>query len=169
MLKVTYKIERLEKHHHRESFCCGVEQLDHYLHCQAGQDIRKHVAATYVLTKEKQLTVLGYYSLASFSIDCSEVPESFRKKLPKYSRLPVTLLGRLAVDQNYQGNGLGEYLLANALKRSWRTSHEIASLAVVVEAINDEAISFYQLYGFAMLKEQKKLYISMDTIAKAYN
>jgi GNAT superfamily N-acetyltransferase len=159
-----YKISILGASHKRKIFSCGELALDRYLCNQASQDIKKHVAAVFVLTEKQNLDVIGYYTLSAMTIMDNELPESLRKNLPKYNLLPTTLLGRLAVDKQYQRRGLGELLLANALRRSISSSKEIAAMAIIVDAKNEAAVAFYEHYGFIRLASQKKkLYLSMET------
>jgi GNAT superfamily N-acetyltransferase len=110
-------IEALSPHHELKVFCCGVEALERYLRRQAGQDTRKHVAATFVLLEGENPTVLGFYTLSATSVRLGDLPEPTAKKLPRYPLVPAILLGRLAVDQNRRGKGYGELLLLDALKR----------------------------------------------------
>src|SRR5271166_351183 len=134
------QIEPLAEHHNRSGFSCGIERLDRYLQIHAGQDIRRKVAATFVMTvQEDPATVIGYYSLSSTGIDPGELETSVRKKLPPYPLIPATLIGRLARDERYKGSGVGEHLLVDALNRSFEHSREIASFAVIVDAINERA------------------------------
>jgi len=90
------------------------------------------------------------------------IPESLQKKLP-YKKLPVTLLGRLARDIKYKGKGVGELLLADALKRAYQASSTIGSCAVVTDPINDRATKFYKGFGFILL-ESGRMFIPMETI-----
>lgn len=119
-----------------------LEPLDVYFKRQAGQEARKRIAATFVLLNKNSNMVAGYYTLSSIGINIGELPPEITKKLPKYPILPATLLGRLAVDKKYQGKKLGETLLMDALYRSLK--NEIASMAVVVDAKNEQACSFYE-------------------------
>jgi len=161
-----YFIESLNETHDRKSFSCGVEALDRYFWQQAGQEARKHIAATFILVEMSTKKLAGYYTLSSIGIDVGELPEVITKKLPKYSLLPATLLGRLAVDINYKGKKLGELLLIDALKRSFKLSKEIASMAIMVDAKNEQAVNFYQHYGFIQFpKRTNKLFLPMATIA----
>lgn len=164
---VDYLIEPLTSHHNRAAFCCGVESLDTYFQRQAAQDARKYVAAPFVLVDISSGEVAGYYTLSAMSINVSDLPPQITKKLPKYQMLPATLLGRLAVAENYQGKGLGERLLMDALHRSWQ--NEIATMAVVVDAIDKSACSFYERYQFMRLSNYpNRLFLPMATIAKLF-
>ncbi|GAB4195692.1 MAG: hypothetical protein Fur006_42420 [Coleofasciculaceae cyanobacterium] len=162
-----YLIEPLGSHHNRAAFACGVEPLDVYLKRQAGQDARKRVAAPFVLLDQSSGIVAGYYTLSAIGINTVELPTEVAKKLPKYPIVPATLLGRLAVDKNYQGKKLGEILLMDALHRSLRS--EIASMAVVVDAKDERARAFYEHYHFIRFPDYShRLFLLMKTIAKLF-
>jgi predicted GNAT family N-acyltransferase len=91
--------------------------------------------------------------------------ESFAKRLPRYPILPATLFGRLAVDNDEKGKRLGKLLLIDALKKSSDTAMQVASLAVIAEALDERALSFYTKYGFRQFnQEPMKLYLPMKSI-----
>ncbi|MBE9006574.1 GNAT family N-acetyltransferase [Fortiea sp. LEGE XX443] len=161
-----YFIEPLGKHD-RTAFDCDVESLDRYFKQQAGQDVRRRVAAPFVLIEKSSGNISGYYTLSATSIKFSELPPEITKKLPKYPTVPVTLLGRLAVDQNHQQKGLGEMLLMDVLYRSLQS--EIATIAVVVDAKDDVALSFYEHYNFIRFTDfSHRLFLMMETIANIF-
>ena len=142
-------IERLRDDHNRTDFSCGNVPLDRYLKEQAGQDLRRACATPFVLVSTcGDTAILGYYTLSSYGIDVGALPADVAKKLPRYPLIPATLLGRLAVDRRYQGQGLGEFLLLDALYRALSQSAEIAAAAVVVDAIDAGAAKFYEHFGF---------------------
>ncbi|KTC91775.1 GNAT family N-acetyltransferase [Legionella cincinnatiensis] len=162
-----YSISRLDKIHQKEKFSCGIDLLDNYLHKQATQDYHRHISVTYILNDKESNQVAGYYTLSSTSIELADLPDKLKSKLPQYPLLPATLIGRLAVDLNYQKQTLGEVLLIDALKKAYQNTNEVASIAVAVDAINDSAINFYKKYGFLpMLSNGSKLYLPMKTIEK---
>ncbi|MCC3409193.1 MAG: GNAT family N-acetyltransferase [Microcoleus sp. PH2017_10_PVI_O_A] len=151
--------------HIRSGFCCGEESLDTYLCKQASQDLKKRVSTVFVLVDEPEMNVLGYYTLSSYTVNVAALEEKLAKRLPPYPALPATLLGRLAVDNNQKGRGFGELLLIDALKKSLDASQQVASLAVIVDALNEKAASFYKKYGFiAFNEEPMKLYLPMKSI-----
>jgi predicted GNAT family N-acyltransferase len=161
------RIEPLGSHHDRAGFSSGVERLDRYFHRQAGQDQQKRVAATFVLAAGTR--VLGYYTLSATSVALAELPESIAKKLPKYPVVPATLLGRLAVSRMHRGQGFGEFLLLDALRRSLEHSREVASFAVIVDAKDDLARSFYEAHGFlAFPSSPLRQFLPIATIAKLF-
>ena len=161
-----YRIAPLAKSHDRESFSCGSAALDRYLQVQARQDADKRVAAPFVVTEPPAERVLGYYTLSSSNINVGGLPEAMTKKLPRYPQLPVTLLGRLAVDLSTKGKGVGQFLLMDALRRSLDAAAGIASMAVVVDAKDEAAEAFYRRFSFLQVQHQpRRLYLSMKTIA----
>ena len=162
-----WRVEPLGRHHDRASFSCGNSVLDRYLKELAGQDARRHVAAPFGLVATPAVNIiLGYYTLSSFAVDLSDLPQDMARKLPAYPRVPVTLLGRLAVDQRHARQGLGEFLLMDALHRAFTQSSQIAAVAVVVDAIDAHAVRFYQHFKFIPLPDrQNRLFLPMQTIA----
>jgi len=169
LMRDEYAIVLLDRKHDRRSFSCGNVALDRYLHEQASQDVRKRVATVFVLSDAHGDAVIGYYTLTSGSVDLGEWPEALKKKLPLYPVVPVMLLGRLALDKRDQGKGLGEYLLMDALWRCSTVAKEIASLAIIVDAIDDNARRFYEHYGFyAFPKQANKLFLHMQTIQEMF-
>jgi len=168
-MRDEYAIVPLDRKHDRWAFSCGNAALDRYLHEQASQNVKKRVATVFVLTEAHGDAVIGYYSLASGSVDLGEWPEALKKKLPLYPVVPVTLLGRLALNKRDQGKGLGEYLLMDALWRCSTVAREIASLAIIVDAIDDRARRFYEQYGFcAFPKQVDRLFLHMQTIQELF-
>ncbi len=153
--------------HDRSGFSCGVEPLDRYLRSQASQDARRRVAAPSVLVEPPASAVLGFSTLSNTSIQAAELPAAFVKTLPRYPVLPATLLGRLAVDARQRGRGIGTLLLLDALRRCLRS--ETASLAVVVDAKDDAAVSFYERHDFLRLPDQPhRLFMPMTEIAQLF-
>src|SRR5689334_7399032 len=114
---MSYLTVPLHSSHKKEKFSCGKPLLDTYLHKQAKQDVKRKLSACFILPDQEN-NVKGYYTLSSASIERRFLPEEIIKKLPSsYYDLPVILLGRLAVNSEHQGKGLGELLLLDALKR----------------------------------------------------
>ncbi len=162
-------IELLDKKHNRNDFDCGKELLNNYLKNQAGQDIKRKLSACFVLAEKETDSIQGYYTLSNNSIPLSCFPEPIKKKLPQsYESIPTTLLGRLAVDINFKGKGLGKILLVDALKRSYEISKEIGSFAVVVDPIDREAELFYNKYEFIKLPDSGKMCIAIGTLKELF-
>jgi ribosomal protein S18 acetylase RimI-like enzyme len=163
-------IEPISDLHNRLAFSCGNDKLDRYLQENARQAKRKGLAVTFVATDPKAdpSRILGYYSLSSFMIQGLDIPEVVRKVrgLPAH-QVSATLLGRLAVAKTAQRRGIGTMLVADALKRAYMVSGDVASVAVVVDAIEKDAVAFYEAFGFMPTeKDDLRLVLMMDTIAK---
>lgn len=110
--------------------------------------------------------MLGYYTLSASSVDVADVAAERAKKLPRYPRLPVTLIGRLAVHERLKGQGCGAALLMDALHRSLTHAAETAAMAVVVDAKDDAAATFYRHLDFRPLQRHaRRLYLPMKTVA----
>jgi predicted GNAT family N-acyltransferase len=152
-----------KKRHSREHFSCEVESLQQYFRTQAAQDLQKKAAAVFVLAKGQ--TVLGYYTLSNYTIEPDELPHEIKRQFPNYQKLPATLIGRIARDQNYRGQGIGETLLVDALRRCLEGTSTSGAIAVVVEAENEKARNFYLEFGFIQFPDHPdKLFILMRTI-----
>jgi ribosomal protein S18 acetylase RimI-like enzyme len=164
-----FQIMPLGSHHNRAAFSCGVESLDRYLQKQAGQDVAKHVAAVFVATPNGQ-TIAGFYTLSAHAISAGELPLGIARKLPRYPSVPVTLLGRLAVNKEFQSQGLGEILLLDALKRAMASTLEVASAALVVDAQDENARNFYLRYDFIpFLAQPSRLFYLMKSVEKLFH
>ena len=162
---MSYLTTLLAGTHEKETFSCDNDMLDNYLHKQAKQDLKRKLSACFVLSDDGK-QIKGYYTLSNASINRSELPENIINKLPhSYTNLPVTLLGRLAIDTHFKGQGIGALLLIDALKRSYDVSAtSIASMAIVVDPIDDVAIRFYAKYGFISLHDSGRMFIAMKTV-----
>lgn len=167
--KSKYNIEPLGDHD-RAAFSCGNAALDRYLREQASQDVKRGLAAVFVITaKDAPKAIVAYYTLSSRELKIDQLPADIARKAGRYGYVGVTLLGRMAVDEKYKGAGLGALTLIDALAKSLTASRDVASWAVFVEAIDDVAASFYRKYGFIELPEDKRrLFLPMRTIAKLF-
>jgi GNAT superfamily N-acetyltransferase len=162
----NWQIKSLSSAHQRSSFCCGKPSLDDFIRRFAMQYERRNIVRTYVAIEHPDPAVLGYYSLAGGSVTLTTLPDTIAQKLPRH-RVPMAHLARLAVDQNYRGQGMGEELLFDALRRCWRFSTEMGLFAVDVYALDEDAKRFYEKYGFkAFVDDDKHLYLAMTTVKK---
>ncbi len=160
-------VEPLARSHDIEGFDCGTPELSNYLRRQASQDTRRSVTRVYVARERGSSTVLGYYTLSATSISKKNLPEKEAKRLPYYP-IPAALLGRLAVDRSCKGQGLGRYLLFDAFHRVLHASETLAVYALVVDAKNNEARSFYERYGFLRFPDApSRLFIPVETLRHA--
>jgi GNAT superfamily N-acetyltransferase len=133
--------------HDVAGFACGSEPLDRWLLRYAGQGERRDAMRTFVATGPGD-AVCGYYTLLAGQVEHVEATEAVRKGLSPHFPIPVAILARLAVDAPSQGAALGARLLDDALGRVCRAAQEVAVRAVVVHAIDDEAVDFYKRFGF---------------------
>ena len=148
--------------HDRAGFTCGVESLDRYLKTQAGQDVRRKANAVFVLSPEDEPAhVLGYYTLCAMAISQGDVPEAARKHVPRYPLVSSTLIGRLAVAKDRQGQRLGSILLADALQRAFESADTVGSSMVIVDALDEAAAGFYAAHGFVRLPDSLRLVLPM--------
>ncbi len=162
-----YRLEALGKHHDRLAFNCGVESLDSYLKTQASQDMRRKANAVFVLAPEDTPSrIAGYFTLCSYGVSPGTVPEAAKKHIPRYPVVSATLIGRLAVSKDFQGEGLGSILLAKALHKAHENASVVGSSMVVVDAIDDRAVRFYEAHGFIKLRDAMRLILPMRTIAE---
>ena len=147
-------ITALNSKHQRKQFDCGETSLNTYLQQYARQNIKLRINKVFVATPiDSARTVMGYYTLSAGSIGAENLPQAQKRRLPNYP-VPVALLGRLAVDKNYQGQRLGTILLADAIKRVEQASEVLAVYAIVVDALNPSAAEFYQQFGFIVFPEK---------------
>lgn len=159
----------LEKGHDRQSFDCGDEALNRYLKRQARQDAEKFVAAPFVLIEPEAPVIRGYYTLSASLIPLNELTAELTRKLPRYDNLPVTLLGRLARDKTIPDKGIGTFLLLDALHRSLEQVKHIASVAVVVDAKDDNAERFYRHFDFIPFQTTpRRLFLPMKKIESIF-
>lgn len=158
----AYVIEPLASHHDRTAFSCGEPSLDDYLKKQARQDVKRDLAACYVLSESGQPTIIGYYTLSAASVELSDLPPEIARKSGRYPLIPAVLLGRLAVDQRFRGTGKSSLLLLNALRRVLRTG--VGVKLVLVDALHETAAQYYEYFEFRRFKDQRRLYLPVSTV-----
>lgn len=162
-------ISMLGENHDRAAFCSGVGSLDRYLQAQAGQDMRRRANAVFVLVEPAvPATVLGYYTLCATALSPGDVPDAARKHLPRYPLVSATLIGRLAVCRDRQGQGLGAMLLVDAMRRALASAATVGSSMIVVDALDDGAAGFYAAHDFVRLPESRRLVLPMRTVERLF-
>lgn len=144
-----FRLERLNRSHPRKGFASGRPEVDDWLATKALQNQDKHLSVTKVLLDESG-GIAGYYTLASGQVNFSDLPADIAKKLPR-RMLPVAVLAWLGVVAQRQGQGLGQSLLAQALRDCYEAGQMFAFVAVILDCIDDQAKSFYQRFDFAEL------------------
>lgn len=133
-------------------FNCEHTDLNLYLSRYALSNIKKRVNVAYVVkTENEPVKILGYYTLSAGSLAYDKLPLGLQKGLPKYP-FPVARIGKLAVDVTFRRQGMGAFLLCDALQRCKKISEEMGLGAVIVDS-KAEAKAFYEGYGFSVLKD----------------
>lgn len=167
---MSFVIEPLDaKAHVRDKFTNQHPSLQNYIRSIARQDIDRDLARCFVLVEDDKV-IKGYYTLNNLSIPSSHWDDAFRKKYKlTYQAIPCTLIGRLAMDSSMQGKGYGKILLIDSLKRAYDVSKTIASFAVVVYSIDQDAREFYKKYEFHELIDTDRLFLPMKTIHSLMN
>lgn len=133
-------------------FGCGRAELNEWLVRRALRSERNRGARTYVTCDTSSGRVAGFYSLSAFSVVRSTAPGVLSRNAP--DPIPAVLLGRLAVDQRFQGARLGASLLHDAVGNSTSAAERIGLRALVVDALDDGAAAFYVRYGFRSFSSQ---------------
>lgn len=136
--------EKLNDTHDFSEFECGETSIDAYVKrahkAQAAKD-----AVVYVVCLKGTMKVVGFYTLTSGSVMRDEAPKKMQRNAPK--QCPVTILGRLGVDQTAQGQGLAIALLQDAIERSLQAAETVASHAILVHALDQRLANFYKKYA----------------------
>ena len=165
--------------HDRKSFSCGVPELDVYLKTRAAQDMKAHASVCWVLPAtdddgqnvyhDEPSPIVGFYTLSNLSLVLKGLPGEVAKRLPKYPQIGATLIGRLAVDEQYRGEGWGELLLMDALKRCLHLSKLTGCVFVVVDAKDGGAVRFYKKFGFQRFPDQpNRLLLPVKAISEIF-
>ncbi len=153
----------LDKSFDRSAFDCGVEPLNDYLRKFALQNQKKDLARSYVVA-DVENRVLSYYTLVFGAVEPDDVPTAISSGLGRY-QIPIILLARLAVDLSEKGKGLGGLLMQDAFLRAIQAA-EIAGLrAVMVNAKDETAATFYEKLGFESAESDRlKLFLKIADI-----
>jgi len=161
--------------HDRFSFNCNEEELNIFLKIQAAKHMKAGVSKTLVLPAatplpNKKYPICSFFTVAPSSIKKNSLPEKQAKKLPHYP-VPVFLLAKLAVNRDYQNQGLGKITLVKSLEYLWKVNQHMCAYAVVVDCLNKEIQHFYTKYGFQVLCTQNKktrMFIPMKTVKQLF-
>lgn len=163
-----FEIYPIDKKFDKASFDCGSLELNAFIHTRARQNQLQGFSTTFVAIVEGDVTkkVVGFYSLSMGEINLSSLPDDLVKKLPKHP-VPVARMGRLAVDLNFQGQGLGKFLLVDSIKRVQSASATIGVYALLVDAKDEPAKAFYLKYGFIPLSDKPMtLFLPLSSFPK---
>ena len=130
--------------HQLNDFSCGINSLDDWLKKRAFPNQISGASRTYVVTEQNK--VIAYYCLASGALELNHTPQSIRRNMP--DPIPVVILGRLAIDEHYQGKGIGVALLQDAVVRTAQAAEILGIRGLLVHAISENAKKFYEHHGF---------------------
>lgn len=161
----SFRIEALTSAHDRAGFSSGVEPLDRYLRELATQDIKRRVSNCFVALDDAD-RLAAYYTFAATSLPLTELSAAETKRLPRYALLPAGLIGRLAVDRQFQKLGLGSALIMDAVARSARSDQAI--FALIVDAKDEAAATFYEHLQFRrFISRPGSLFLPLATALQA--
>lgn len=151
-----------------KDFTCGKPPLDDFLRQRAlkneGRASRTYVVCSTAM--EVTGAVVAYYSIAAGAITHDDAPAWAKRNMP--NPIPVFVLGRLAVDSRHQRRGLGRALLKEAIQRALEASRTIGARALIVHAVDDEAIGYYASFGFQRFPtDSRTLFLPVETLARS--
>jgi predicted N-acetyltransferase YhbS len=149
--------EPISGSHDAASFASTSESLNSWLRERALLNEQRGASRTFVICDEQK--VVGYYYLSQGAVAHQDVSAKSRRNMP--DPIPITLLGRLAVDRKWSGQGLGGELLHDAVIRCRQASQLVASAAILVHAVDESAAKFYLKHGFAR-SPKSPLYLMMS-------
>lgn len=138
--------ESLSEQHDLSQFDCGQPVLNDWLKRLAYKNQLLGASRTFVICPPGSNRVVGYYALAAGGVDHLTAPRALRRNMP--DPIPVTLLGRLAVDQVYHGQNIGTTLLRDALAKTLAVAQHVGTAGLLVHCLNDDARRFYQRLNF---------------------
>ena len=139
----------LTEAHDPRPFNSGEPVLDDWLRRRALPNLQLAASRTYVVCPTGSNMIAGYFSLSMGQILGQDVTGAMRRNMSR--RIAAVTLGRLAIDRNWQGKGLGSALLADVVRRALRASSEVVARLVIVHAISPAAEAFYLHHGFTRL------------------
>jgi hypothetical protein len=163
---VPIRFELLTGRHDRTRFRCGVPALDEWFRSRASQDQRRRVAQVFVALDKQE--IVGFYSLSMFTLSLDTLPTALSRKLPRYDAIPAALIGRLARSSSSRGHGIGNLLLADAVKRVLAVTASVAAYAIVVDAKDDYGRQFYEAHGLIPVPSRPhRLFLLVETAIAA--
>jgi GNAT superfamily N-acetyltransferase len=138
--------ELLASQHIIADFHCSEPSLDEWLKRKALKNQTSGASRTFIICESDSKQVIGFYALATGSVQRQTVSGALRRNMPE--PIPVLVLGRLAVDARHHGLGLGVGLLKDAVLRARQVAEQVGTKALLVHALSDNAHAFYRHWGF---------------------
>lgn len=165
---MIWREEPIARHHDRKTFDCGSPDLNDYLVRFARQNHQSGGGKTFVaVSPDQPARILGYYTISPGSAAFARVPSVVSRGLGRYE-VPVFRLGRLAIDQDVQGQGLGAELLLTAGRRALAVASQVGGVALAIDAKDDAAARWYARFGAVALGDEPlTLFLPLKDIAAA--
>ncbi|MEI6176402.1 MAG: GNAT family N-acetyltransferase [Verrucomicrobiota bacterium] len=162
----AYDLELLSDVHDRKGFRCGSESLERYLRETAKGHLAKGVSITRVMVERNARNpkpILGYFTLTSTLAKAAVWPGA-AKGLPPLP-VPIVLLGRLAVAEDWQGHGIARLLLAAAREIASASMRGAGGVGLVVDPASEELVTFYEKYGFRRVEQGTlRMFLPLDSL-----
>jgi len=156
--------ELLMEHHDISAFRSGHDSLDEWLRQRARSVALRGTGRTFIWHRGDD-KVVAYYTLAAHLVARKGLPSRIGRGGPQ--EIPAVLLAKLVLDISWQGQGLGGELLVDAFSRVVRATQTVAARVVVVDAIDETAVRFYEHHGFRRVPESARLVQKISDIAAA--
>jgi GNAT superfamily N-acetyltransferase len=133
----------------RELFDCGRDSLNNWFRRHAWFNQVNNISRVSVIADAASGRIVGYVTLSAAHIERAFLPKSQQRNRP--DPVPAILLGQLAVDKDYQGQGHAADLLRFALKTALRASESLGGVGVITHPLDDSVRGFYERWGFQPL------------------
>lgn len=162
------RIEPLDrKKHDRAAFSCGVDRIDNFLRHTAGRHQDEDLTRVYVCCLDNFNTIVGYYAINAHSIDASVLPAEMSKKLPRYPSIPSIYLSIVGIQAEYQRQGIGTFLMADAISRCSKAADVIGAYFIVLDSLNENSARMYRRLGFIDLPgHEPRMILNMAQVRK---
>ena len=168
------RIEPFDRARHVcDNFHSGVEGVDSYLKLTAGKLAKAGNIRFFVLVDvDNPNDIIGFYTLNAHAVDYGELPKKYKRAAPGHGSIPAAFISVMGVDHKRQGERIGAYLLADALKRIVIGAEAVATAVVLLDVIDcgdaekiKRRTRFYQNFGFLPLESQPtRLFLPVATI-----
>jgi GNAT superfamily N-acetyltransferase len=161
-------VRPLQREDAKVAFSCGERELDAYFAKRAWPHVRDGIATAFVLEDPASPRVIaGFYTLSSKSVDAAVLASQLPKSAPRFP-LPVTYIGCFAVATPYQGRGLGQLLMGDALQRALVAAEQVGSVGVFLDSLNSRSTAFYRTLGFVELlpfvADHQPMFMAMEML-----
>lgn len=163
--------------HERSGFSCGFVRLDNFLRLSAKKQQKDDFTRVFVVVVENSPQILGYYALNAHAVFLDELGVDRPQRVPNTGSIPALYLSMIAVDQRWQGRGLGSYLAIDALNRARNVADEVGLKLIVLDVINDggddvfaRRVAFYRRLGFQSFQDRtERMFIALHTVRQMFD